>query len=187
MKAETIKFLTQDELTRLLAVIKDKRDKAIFLVAYRHGLRASEVGSLMVTDIDFKTLRITINRLKGSRPGVQPLQPDEVKALKAHLRSRKADIPTLFASNRNDPISRSMLHRLMQKYGELAKIPKSKQHFHVLKHSIATHLLDAGADLRFVQDWLGHSQIRNTTEYAHLISKTREEKARNFFTKMPRF
>lgn len=52
MRAETIKFLTQDELTRLLAVIKDRRDKAIFLVAYGHGLRASEVGSLMVTDID---------------------------------------------------------------------------------------------------------------------------------------
>jgi integrase len=65
-----------------------RRDKAIFLLAYRHGLRASEVGLLRVEDLDFKTLRIMIHRLKGSHSGKHPLQPDESKAVKAYLRER---------------------------------------------------------------------------------------------------
>jgi site-specific recombinase XerD len=60
-------------------------------------------------------------------------------------------------------------------------IPESKRHFHVLKHSIATHLLDASADLRFVQDWIGHASIRNTVVYAQLTSRRRDEEARKVF------
>lgn len=184
---ETIRFLTQDQTTRLFSVIRSKRDRAIFLIAYRHGLRASEVGRLVESDVDFKKLRIMLHRLKGSYSHEHPLQADEAKALKAHLRSRKMQTPVLFTSNRNDPISRSMLHKLTQKYGTLAKVPTDRQHFHVLKHSVATHLLDAGADVRFVQDWLGHANIQNTVWYAHLVSRTREEKARTFFLKLPRY
>ena len=81
-----------------------------------------------------------------------------------------------------------MLDVLIKKYGEKAKIPKSKRHFHVLKHSIATHLLDDGeADIRFVQDWLGHADIKNTTIYAVLSNKSRDKKARASFIKMPKF
>jgi len=72
----------------------------------------------------------------------------------------------------------------MKQYGQVAKLPPEKLHFHVLKHSIATHLLDAGADLRFVQDWLGHSNIQNTVIYAYLSSATRTEKGRTFFRKL---
>jgi site-specific recombinase XerD len=75
----------------------------------------------------------------------------------------------------------------MKQYGELAKLPKDKQHFHTLKHSIATHLLDAGDNLRFVQDWLGHAQIQNTVIYASLVSSSREAKARAHFMKLPKF
>jgi site-specific recombinase XerD len=62
-----------------------------------------------------------------------------------------------------------------------AAIPKERRKFHALKHSIATHLLDAGADLSFVKDWLGHANIQNTTIYAHLMSTTRDAQARRFF------
>ncbi len=79
-----------------------------------------------------------------------------------------------------------MLEVLMKRYGEEAAIPKDKRHFHVLKHSIVTHLLDAGADIRFVQDWLGHSNIQNTVIYAALVSTSREAKARQYFLKLPR-
>src|SRR5437764_5878668 len=142
----TIQFLTQDELRRLFKVIHSKRDKAIFLVAYRHGLRASEVGLLQRADVDAKQGRISIHRLKGSISGVYPMQPDVLKAVRSYVRIRVDESPYLFVSNRNVPSSRFMLHHLMQTYGKLAGLPAEKRKFHCLKHSIATHLLDAGAD-----------------------------------------
>ena len=128
--AQKIHFLTQPELRTLFRVITRKRDRALFLVAYRHGLRASEVGLLHVEDMNFAQQRLTIHRLKRS----------------------------------------------------LAGIPASKRHFHVLKHSIATHLLDVGTDLRFVQDWIGHASIKNTVIYAQLTSRRRDAEARKVFT-----
>jgi integrase len=79
----TMQFLTQDGLKRLFAVIKEKRDKALFLLAYRHGLRASEIGLLQRTDLDLKQGRITILRLEGSLSGIYPLQPDVIKLLRS--------------------------------------------------------------------------------------------------------
>jgi site-specific recombinase XerD len=149
-RAETIKFLTPDETRRLFSVIRSRRDRALFLVAYRRGLRASEVGLLETADLDMKNLRAMFHRLKGSLSGQHPLQSDEAKALKA-------------------------------------EIPPDKRHFHVLKHSIATPLLEAGEDLRFVQDWLGHANIQSTVIYASLTSRSREKKARKLFLKMPRY
>lgn len=186
-RTETIKFLTLDETRRLFECVTNKRDKAIFLIAYRHGLRASEVGLLRVSDVDFKRMRIMIHRLKGSLAGEHPLQADEVRAIKAWLKQRGTDLPILFPSRRGLPISRQMLDVLMKEYAEQAAIPEEKRHFHVLKHSIATHLLDAGAELRFVQDWLGHSNIQNTVIYTALVSTSREAKAREYFLKLPRF
>ena len=79
------------------------------------------------------------------------------------------------------PISRYMIHHLMQTYGEVAGLPVEKRKFHCLKHSIATHLLDAGADLAFVKDWLGHANIQNTTIYARLTTATLDSTARKVF------
>jgi integrase len=148
-RSETIKFLTHDELKRLFSAIKDKRDKAIFLIAYRHGLRASEVGLLHKDSVNWKRQRIYVQRLKGSFSAEHPMQPDEVRILKSYLKSRTDDSPALFVSNRNTPIQRVILHYLMKDYAREAKLPKDKQHFHVLKHTIATHLLDASDDIRF--------------------------------------
>ena len=92
--ARTIHFLTQDELRRLFKVIRSKRDKAIFLVAYRHGLRASEIGLLQRADVDAKQGRISIHRLKGSISGVYPMQPDVLKAIRSDLRTRVDESPT---------------------------------------------------------------------------------------------
>jgi type 1 fimbriae regulatory protein FimB len=187
---DTIKFLTTEEIKRLFAAIRvasSKRDFALFLIAYRHGLRASEVGMLHRADVDLKQLRVHLHRLKGSRSGQHPLQPDEARLLKAYLNKRDDDSPLLFPSRLNLPISRQRLDALMKRYGAAAHLPEDKRHFHALKHSIATHLLDAGDDLRFVQDWLGHSNIQNTVIYSHLVSKSRGEKARKHFSKLPRF
>jgi site-specific recombinase XerD len=177
----TIHFLTQDELRRLFKVIRSKRDKAIFLVAYRHGLRASEIGLLQRADVDAKQGRNSIHRLKGSLAAVYPMQPDVLKAIRSYVRTRADESPYLFVSNRGVPISRFMLHHLMQTYGAVAGLPMEKRKFHCLKHSIATHLLDAGADLAFVKDWLGHANIQNTTIYARLTTATLDSTARKVF------
>ena len=174
-------FFTQEEMRRLLAVIKSKRDRALFLLAYRHGLRASEIGLLQRGDVDVKQGRITIHRLKGSLSGVYPLQPDVIKLLRSYLRSRTDESPYLFISNRNVPIDRRTLWYLMDRYAKRAGLPPEKHKFHCLKHSICTHLLDAQADISFVQDWVGHKNIQNTRVYAKLTTTTRDTQARKLF------
>jgi integrase len=176
-----MQFLAQEELKRLFAVIKDKRDKVLFLLTYRHGLRASEVGHLQRTDVDLKQGRITIHRLKGSLSGIYPLQPDVIKLLRTYLRSRTDSSPYLFISNRGVPIDRRTLWCAMQTYGKRAGLLPEKRKFHSLKHSIATHLLDARGELKFVQDWVGHKNFQNTTKYAQLTNPRRDEEARKLF------
>jgi site-specific recombinase XerD len=125
--------------------------------------------------------------MKGSLGGEHPMQPNEARILKAYLKQRGDDSPILFPSNRGTPISRWMLNVLIQQYGAKAKLPEEKLHFYTVKHSIATHLLAAGEDLRFVQDWLGHVNIQNTVIYTHLVSTTRDAKAQSHFLKLPKF
>ncbi len=176
-----IQVLTQEEVQRLFDVITTKRDRVLFRVAYRHGLRASEIGLLSRSDADLRTGRLTVHRLKGSLSGVYPMQPNTQKLLKTYLRSREDVSPYLFVSNRQVPISRYTLWYLMQTYGEAAALPPEKRTFHILKHSIATHLLDAGADLAFVRDWLGHANIQNTLIYARVTTVKRDTEARRLF------
>jgi len=179
---KTIKYLTQDELRRLFAVITSKRDRAMFVLAYRHGLRASEVGMIQTTDIDLDRQRIRINRLKGSSGGEYLMDPGEVKAVKAWLKERgKNESPHVFTTRTRTPVSRWTLDDLMKKYGAKAGLPEDKRHFHVLKHSIATHMLDGGADLRFVQDWIGHKNIQNTVVYAAISNPARDAQAKKLF------
>ena len=174
---KSIKYLTQDELKRLLGVIESKRDKAIFLVAYYHGLRASEVGMLKLEDANLVRGRIRIIRQKHSLGGEYPMHPGLIKAIKAWLKERKDANLWLFPSQRGTPISRFTLDKLIKRYGKKAGIPEDKCHFHVLKHSIATHMLDAGSDIRSVQDWIGHQNIQNTVVYAQISNKARDELA----------
>jgi integrase len=184
MNTNTIYYLTQEELRRLLATVTNKRDKALILLAYSYGLRASEIGMLRREDIDFQRLKIRIQRLKNSISSEYPLRPEVARALKSYLRTRKDNSPILFISKRGLPISRRTLDWLMKKYGTMARLPKEKQHFHCLKHSIATHLIEAGADIMFVKDWLGHKNIQNTLVYAQLTNKARDEQARKIFSSM---
>lgn len=173
------KYLTQDELKRLFRVIDNPRDKTIFLVAYKHGLRASEIGLLEVGDIDFSRNKIYLRRLKHSMSGEQVLAQDEVKYLRKWLRKRKPRGTCLFPSKQGNPISRKQLDVLMKKYGVEAGISKEKRHFHVLKHSAGVHMLDAGADIMLVRELLGHRNIQNAMVYAQLASARRDELHRN--------
>ena len=180
------KYLTQAETKNLFRAIENKRDKAIFLVAYCHGLRPSEVGLLQVGDVDLARGRIRITRLKNGNSAEHPLQPAEVRALRAWMKDRNQFMPFLFYGIGGGHcstlgISRRALHKLITKYGERAGIPEGKRHFKILRHSIATHMMEAGADIRFVQMWLGHRNIQNTTVYAQISDPNRDQQATRLF------
>ena len=179
--APQLTFLTQDEVRRLFAVITGVRDRALFPLAYHHGLRASEVSLLQRQDIHDRQGRIYIPRVKGSISKTYPLQPEDLRRLRAYLRTRQDDSPALFISTRGLPLERRSYWDLMQTYGERAGIAKTKRRFHALRHAIAVHLLDAGADVAFVQDRLGHANIQNTMVYMHYTTVTRDAQPRQLF------
>lgn len=170
-----ITYLTQDEVKRLFDVIKSRRDKALFRIAYRHGLRASEVGLLRKSDVDWDRMKIYVHRLKGGLSGEQIMDTDEVRELRSYLRQRKDNSEILFLSKKGNPIGARQLNYLMRIYCEETGIPKEKSHFHSLRHSIGVHLMDAGADVLFVRDILGHKNIQNTLIYAQITSVRRDE------------
>lgn len=182
-REDKIRYLTPDERRRLFKAITSPRDRAIFLTAYQYGLRASEIGLLYITDVDFKRNRIRITRLKRSNGGEYHLHPDITKAIKAYLKKRSDDSPYLFLSRKGHPISRNQLHMLMQRYGELADLPDDKRHFHVLKHTIGFDMADDGYSAFEIQDWLGHRNIQNTMVYTNISSSHRDQVARKMFEK----
>lgn len=180
--SRSIRFLSQEELRRLFSVITSKRDRALFYLAYHHGLRASEVSLLLRDDLQDRQGRIHIHRVKGSISRTYPIQPKDVRRIRAYLKTRDDESPYLFISNRSQPLERRSYWDLMQKYGALAELPKEKRRFHALRHSIAVHLLDAGADVAYVQDRLGHANIQNTMIYLRFTTGTRDAQTRQFFS-----
>lgn len=178
MKKSTlnIKYLNDEELARLFAVITSVRDRAIFRVGYHRGLRASEVGLLTMADYRQAAGRLYVHRLKEGHSGEYSITDAEQKALKAWIKERGGpDEGPIFISNRKTAISQQMLDVLMKAYAKKAKIPRDKAHFHSLRHSCATSLLDRGEDIAIVQDHLGHASIVSTAIYAKITNKKREE------------
>lgn len=183
-----MKYLTQDEVTRLIAAASQAiRDKAILTVAYYRGLRASEVGRLRLTDLRQDGKRLFVHRLKHGNSGEYLLSSDEVTALKKWLRIRPTNKgPYLFPGNNQKGISRKTLHEMVHAYATLAGIDPTRVRFHALRHSIATHLLDADEDPATVQDWLGHVNIANTMVYAKVRSARRDRAAKRFYERSTR-
>jgi len=167
--------LTPQEMLDLLKSARKRstRDWAMILLAYRHGLRASEVCGLKLADIDLKTGSISIRRLKGSLHTIQPLyqhrgQPllDETAALRAWLRKRSRDgSDYLFTSQKGGKLSRIQFFRVFQAIAESAGLPIEKRHPHVLKHSLASHLVAGNANLALIRQALGHRSIKSTMAY----------------------
>lgn len=168
-------FPSPEELLGVLRAGKKRsvRDWAMILIAYRHGLRASEVCGLRIADVNLKDGVISIQRLKGSLRTVQPLyahrgQPllDEVAALRAWLRARAADgSDHLFTSQKGGRLDRTQFFRTFQSVAETASIPAEKRHPHVLKHSLASHLIAGNVNLALVKQALGHRSISSTMVY----------------------
>jgi len=124
--------------------------------------------------------RIWITRAKGGRSGEYPIHPHTRRLLWTYLSERAADgNPFLFVSREKKggrPISEPLTYHLFRTYARLANLPPDRQHPHVLRHSIAVHLMNAGWDVADVQDWLGHRDIASTMVYAMVTNKRREAK-----------
>ena len=167
--------LTRDELLAVLKTAREKsaRDWAMILIAYRHGLRASEVCSMMLTDVNLRLGQISNSRLKHSLSTVQPIsrhpgQPllDEFRALKAWLTQRKEDgSGFLFLSQKGGRMDRSAFYRVFRACATAAGLPTEKRHPHALKHSLGTHLISQNMNLAWVKSCLGHKAIGSTMKY----------------------
>jgi integrase len=168
-------FLTPAETLTVLKAARERatRNWAMILLAYRHGLRASEVCGLKLADIDLKSGSISIRRLKGSLSTVQPLYPhrgqpllDEMTALRAWLRERRSDgSDYLFTSQKGGKLDRTQFFRVFQAIAETAALPLEKRHPHVLKHSLASHLVAGNVNLALIRQALGHRSINSTMQY----------------------
>ncbi|HEX3533459.1 MAG TPA: tyrosine-type recombinase/integrase [Gemmatimonadaceae bacterium] len=170
-------YLSKDEVERFFAAIpKDNtRDRLLFEMIYRYGLRRREAALLRREHI---SERIWITRLKGGVSGEYPIHPTTRRLLWQHESEPRAGTrsPYLFFTRQSGtkPLSPSTIYGHFRQYAEAGGIPRERQHPHVLRHSIATHLLDAGWDIADVQDWIGHADIKSTQVYAKVTNKRRE-------------
>src|SRR5271156_6792673 len=168
-------ILSPAEMLALLKAAKNRstRDWAMILLAYRHGLRASEVCGIKLADVDLKACSLSIRRLKGSLHTIQPLyehrgQPllDETAALRAWLGKRPADgSDYLFTSQKGGKLGRTQFFRNFQTVAASAGLAVEKRHPHVLKHSLASHLVAGNANLALIRQALGHRSISSTMQY----------------------
>jgi site-specific recombinase XerD len=174
--ARQVAYLSKEEVERFFAALPADRtrDRLLFDLIYRYGLRRTE--AVLIKREHLSDGGIWITRLKGSLSGEYPIHPETRRLLWTYLAELGADWhPYLFATRQSDiwPMSASLVYHLFRHYAEVANLPRDRWHPHVLRHSIATHLLNAGWDIADVQDWLGHRKIASTLVYAAVTNKRR--------------
>jgi len=149
-----------------------QRDRAILEVLYGSGVRVSELTGLTVSQVDTAQGMMRVTG-KGRKERIVPLTPSACRALSAYLerRSRQPDSPTLpaaiFLNRFNQPLGARGVARILDKYLRLSAMVRHVSP-HSFRHAFATHLLNGGADLRAVQEMLGHSSLSTTRIYTRL-------------------
>jgi integrase len=165
------RYLTEREVEQLMDTARKvsrrgHRDATMILVAYRHGLRASEVCSLEWHQIELDQARLHVRRAKRGTPSVHPIRGDEIRALRK-LRRENPTEAYVFVSERGGPISPMGFHHLIQRVGKAAKLPFAI-HPHMLRHACGFKLANDGHDTRALQHYLGHKNIQHTVRYTEL-------------------
>lgn len=166
------------------------RNKAIFEVLYGSGLRASELCGLTMLDIDFDNELLRVFG-KGSKERIAPLGTGGIAALQRYIahgrpflrpkHSTPQSTSHVFLSTRGNPLSRVALFKLVKESGE--RVGLEDIHPHMLRHSYATHMLEGGADLRSLQELLGHADLSTTQIYTHVDQSYLKEE---YLSKHPR-
>ena len=187
-------FLTIQEVDDILSVIPEKapmakRDLAIFEMMYSCGLRVTELCDFKTTDILWDSEMIRVSG-KGDKQRFVPIGPIARENLKNYLNherpaltDKNSNVAEVFLSRNGRKLTRMMIWILLKKWSEAAGVDKEVSP-HTLRHSFATHLLEGGADLRSVQEMLGHSDIATTQIYTHVDKAHLKEVHKTFH---PRF
>jgi integrase/recombinase XerC len=164
--------LDRDELLNLLKAARESgvRDWCMLVLMYHHGLRASEAGSLLRSDLNERDWTLNVKRLKGSAKTLQVVYPNGVKLLDARkavgewlaLRPHGA---YLFANPQGGPLSRISVYQIFKRHAATAKLPAHKSSPHALKHTLGQHIHDSGQGIEVVAACLGHARIDSSRRY----------------------
>jgi len=167
---------TVNEIEAILAIPTSLRDKAILELLYSSGLRASELCDLDIRDTAGHTILVRCG--KGSKTRTVPLTQGAYDTIAAYIQERGTHAGPLFQTLMGKKLRRQLLSRIVTNYAKKAGIEGVTTH--TLRHACATHLLDEGADLRLIQEVLGHSSIASTQRYTHLSSNKIQEMFQQF-------
>lgn len=159
--------LDTSEVRRLFEVTKNLKHRTILMTTYAAGLRVSEVVNLKVTDIDSKRMQIRIEQGKGKKDRYVLLSPVNLKLLRIYWQTYRPKTWLFPSYNYETPISVRSAQHVFERAKQKAGIQK-KVSIHSLRHSFATHLLESGTDLHYIQQLMGHASVKTTTIYIHL-------------------
>ncbi len=165
------RHLKDDQVTKLFAVITDLRDRAMFMVMLRCGLRVEEVAQLTVDAVEYGRRQIFVSNGKGAKDRVVYMSEDARSALLAYLEKRSSKAKALFLVQKRPmkgkPLSVRGIQKRIEYYARKSGLNVS---CHRLRHTMATQLLNADADLATIQDLLGHGQITTTQRYCRVAN-----------------
>lgn len=159
--------LSPEEVKSIFDVTENLKHKAILMTVYSAGLRVSEVCNLKITDIDSKNMQILIREGKGKKDRYSLLSKVNLEILREYWKRYHPTEYLFSGRGRTDAITPRSVQHILEKSIKKTKISK-KATVHTLRHSFATHLLDNGTDICYIQRLLGHTRITTTTIYLHL-------------------
>jgi len=161
-------ILTRTEINSLIKITPNPKHKLILSIAYGAGLRVSEVVNLKVKDINLENLTLHIKQAKGNKDRVT-IFPESVKGSLVQIIINKDKSEYVFVSERGGKLTTRTVQKVFSNALKKANIQKDAS-FHSLRHSFATHLLENGTDIRYVQELLGHANIRTTQRYTQVTN-----------------
>lgn len=174
--------LTTDEVRRLIDAVRTPHNRAYFWTVYSLGLRLQEGLNLQLGDIDSQRMLVHVHRGKGAKDRYIPLPPKTLAMLRDYWKTHRNPHWLFPATGRNGqqgatatrPMAIGSVQGALRRVVVELKLLK-RVHMHTLRHSYATHLLEAGVNLRLIQQYLGHSSLQTTMVYLHLTSQGQEQ------------
>jgi site-specific recombinase XerD len=166
-------ILSKQEIVRLFECARDLKERAIMMTGYGSGLRVSEIVRLKVTDIDSERMMIKVNFGKGEKDRYTILSPRLLDELRLYWRSYHPESWLFPRPNKTKHLSTASVFEFFREAKKKAGI-KKKGGIHLLRHCFATHLLEAGVDIRTIQYLLGHTSLRTTAHYLLVTTKVLE-------------